>query len=128
MKSDEWVKGVAHASFGYRAEMFCPANQVEALNRALNQQWKDQGNNVSIALSKSGSLPATSAWLSGPMIVGLNTALREAPRASVLMREGDEGPIVAVLGHPEPKMIGATGHFWDLAKQMGFIRMPEGPV
>lgn len=130
MRPTEAAANMPPGVFAWRAELFSPVGVAESFNRSLNQAWADQGNNVSVSLSESGSAPASffggSGAIDGRLLRGLQDAVQRNPGAFALIREGD-GPILEVLGHDPGGFTGRTGHFWALASDLGLRRI-ETPL
>lgn len=112
-----------------RVELFGPAESIHALNRAINEAWKDAGDNLSVRLSPSGAEPATYFGGSGHIeewrIAELPAILARFPGSYAFLAHGMGAPIDEVMGLPLDAKLSSLSGFWQCCEYLRLRRIPH---
>lgn len=110
-----------------RVELFGPAHSINTLNRAINEAWKDGGDNLSVRLSPSGAEPATYFGSSGTLeewrISALPEVLVRFPGSYAFLAEDMGAPIHEVMGMPFDTGLRSLSGFWQCCEYLGLNRI-----
>ena len=112
-----------------RVELFGSAASIDALNRAINEAWKDSGDNLSVGLSPSGVEPATYFGGSGTIedwrIAELPAVLARFPGSYAFLAEGMGTPVDEAMGMPFDSKLRSLSGFWQCSEYLGLRRIPH---